>query len=108
MLFIPLVNRVISILTLEIFQPNWFIQSLIIAFEIGFAPAFIQEFLHYQSKMSYYKKVLKQKTFEKMHEKKFTLVTRWPLMPFEVVKESQSRVARIVTLLVVDFFRSPA
>ena len=48
-----------------------------------------------------------RKSLEKMHEKKFTLVTRWPLTPFELVKESQSRVARIVTLLAVDLFKSP-
>jgi|LauGreDrversion2_6_1035139.scaffolds.fasta_scaffold24923_1 hypothetical protein len=47
-------------------------------------------------------------SLEKMHDKKFTLVTRWPLTFFGVVKESQSRVARTVTLLAVDLLTSPA
>jgi len=68
MSFIPILNRIISIVTLEIFQPNWFIQSLIIAFEIGLLPAMIEEYNHYNAKMKVYKKVLAKKTYEKATE----------------------------------------
>lgn len=68
MSFIPIINQIIRVLTLEIFMPNWFIQSLIIAFEIGFLPAMIEEIKHYKKKQEVYKKKLAEKVYEKAQE----------------------------------------
>ena len=65
MAFIPGVNQVLRVLTLEIFQPNWFIQSLIIAFEIGFLPMMLQEYKAYKKRREYLKSVLAKKVYEK-------------------------------------------
>jgi hypothetical protein len=68
MSFIPGLNQIIKILTLEIFQPNWFIQSIIIATELGFAPAIYMVFYEKKKRMKFYKKELAKGMYKKIAE----------------------------------------
>lgn len=71
MTFVPVINRLISIITLEFLMPNILIQSMIIAFEIGIIPALFQEYNHWKKYMKAYKKRFAYKTAQKIAEAEF-------------------------------------
>lgn len=67
-MMVPLFNRFFQIITLEIFQPNWFIESIIVAFELGYLPAFLQEWKNRKKRVKLYKEALEEETAKKINE----------------------------------------
>jgi len=68
LMMLPLFNRFFQIITLEIFQPNWFIQSIIVAFELGYLPAFLQDWKNRKKRVNIYKEALEEETAKKINE----------------------------------------
>jgi hypothetical protein len=68
MSFVPILNQVIKVISLEIFQPNWFIQSIVIAFEIGLLPVFVQQLAGKKARMKAYKKELSKMVYRRISE----------------------------------------
>ena len=63
---IPIINRFMQIITFELLGVNWFLRSIILAFYIGFGPAWIEQYARYRLRMKYYKKITQIKYGAKM------------------------------------------
>jgi hypothetical protein len=65
---IPIINRAIEIITFEVLGVNFFIRSIIIAFYIGFGPAWIESYQKYRLRLNAEKAVIYAKTAAKLEK----------------------------------------
>jgi hypothetical protein len=65
---IPIINRAIEIITFEVLGVNFFIRSFIIAFYIGFGPAWIESYQKYRLRIKAEKAILYAKTAAKLEQ----------------------------------------
>lgn len=71
MAFFPFLNQIIKIITLEIFQPTWFVLSLIVAFEMVLAPSAIELYIKSRRRWKYYKEKWAEETTKAAQEAYF-------------------------------------
>jgi len=66
---IPLVNRAIQIITLEVLMPgSWFLRSFILAFYVGVVPALFKSYVKYKNRSEEYEEKLKKEIGERVAE----------------------------------------